>query len=89
MISGESIPDQTPGRPSLLCYLESFARFADGAEAFPLAVRGVGHRNVKPKTNRNSGNSGVYIQDRYEVQIIEPSRFDDANGATKPKGTGG
>jgi hypothetical protein len=32
-----------------------------------------------PDTDQDFGNSGVYIFDRWEVQIIDPSQFDDPN----------
>lgn len=44
----------------------------------PTRVR-AGTPTVKPMTNQDFGNSGVYIHDRYEVQIIDPSRFDSPN----------
>lgn len=39
---------------------------------------GVPPKQRKP-SNQDFGNSGVYIFDRYEVQIIDPSRFDSPN----------
>ncbi len=35
---------------------------------------------VKPQSNHDFGNSGIYIYDRWEVQIIDPTRFDGAGG---------
>ena len=39
-----------------------------------------GEDNPRPGTNEHYGNSGVYIFNRYEVQIIDPSQFDLPGG---------
>ena len=50
-------------------------RFPDGS---PRATPGKAGA-VKPISNNDIGNSGIYIYDRWEVQIIDPSRFDGPN----------
>ena len=51
----------------------------------PMATDGCTPKNPQPDKNQpdnqNWSNSGVYIFDRYEVQIIDPSKFGIAKGA--------
>lgn len=51
-----------------------------GLDTLPIAPAPNGNR--LPETNQHFSNSGVYIYDRYEVQIIDPTKFNLTNGQT-------
>lgn len=51
-----------------------------GLDTTPIAPAPNGKR--LPESNQHYSNSGVYIFDRYEVQIIDPSKFNLTSGET-------